>query len=144
MKEHIISEEDFTLLTQSQLLKLFTLHKNLTIEYPNKNTLSINYVSGNLVGTKFAEVILLRHLKYNPPHYTESEDDYTYTILYDKILSPLDFPRAISKLKLYHQNTLEGKKTIIPNLTESEIDHMVQELNKPLYIVTNSHSLSLQ
>lgn len=148
--ETLFTEKQFTSLKKKELLNIFNKNKDITIVMDNLDKISLTLIPGKTVGIKFTELILLRHLTYIPPHWSdgkhyriissfefingewEKRDDISYKLIYDKLMSPLDYSRAVDKIQLYYRNFKQGKKTIIKDLTEDDINYIIQEMNKPI------------
>jgi len=127
-----IDHKDFEVAKPKDLLEIFKKNKNITIKRRQDEEISITYTSGLPYGIRFAEVIVLQHRKSNPPPVHTPDDDWTVTIIYQKVLSPLDFKKAIANLRLYYNNMVQGKKTNIKDLTPEEIEEIVWTLNAPI------------
>lgn len=143
MPELIFSEKQFKEMSVAELVSAFEESKNISIEFSDKNTLSLTYLNEYVVSSRYprlvnllsnkklSSVILLRHLKYNPPHWSEPDEEGTYTIINDIVISSLDYVNAIQQFKSYYENIGFKKKLIIPKELLSPLV-ITDELLSPL------------
>ena len=132
VEELKLPEEEFANISHRQLLDLFSKHKKITVQVGSANRMDLTYVSGERYGIKFTEVISLSHVQKLPAHYTDDPDDERYKTITDKPLSPLSFSQAVKKFLMYYKKLKQGKVMKIKDLTEEEIDEIVNEMNKPI------------
>lgn len=132
MPDVIYTEKVFLNIPTKQLSVVFKTHKKVIVVRGNKDEFHLEWVKGTSFNIKFTELIAFRHYVYIPPAYIDPEKEDRYSLKLNKPLSPLSISSAIRKLKYVLTNLSQGKTYQIKDLTEEEIDFIVNEMNKPI------------
>lgn len=129
IKEILIHSHQLNSFSKKDLVNIFNTNKNITLELNNKDTISVTCVCGSVVKVDCNEIVLLRYLKYNKPHYSDPDDEGTYTIIDDHLISPLDTGQVIDLFLEYCNYVSRGIKPNLISITPSELERIRQLQN---------------
>lgn len=129
IKEILIHSHQLNSFSKKDLVNIFNTNKNITLELNNKDTISVTCVCGSVVKVDCKEIVLLRYLRYNKPHYSDPGDEGTYTIIDDHLVSPLDTEEVIDLFLDYCKSVTRGIQPQLVSLTPAELERIKELQN---------------
>lgn len=133
MKE--LEESGFKKLKKKELVSLFQKERYFSVIF-GINRIDLEICPGSRFDIKHCFMVgISRFTKVAKPfHSTDPDDDDLWHREWIKPLSPIDIEKAIGVFQRLYKNTKAGKKTIIKDLTEQEINQIVDFCNAPVDI----------